>query len=199
MPARGEPASSGESGPVSVSGPLGGSGPPTEPEPEPLWQERDGVKVLSPLHARAFLGLLRAGQEVDAALDAGLQAAHGVSLRGFEVLLHLVAFLGGSARIGSLVDRLPLSQSRTSRLVVDLERAGLVARSPDDDDGRAVRVTVTDAGRRLFQAAQETHLADLERRMFGRLSWDQVVSLGEITTALLREPTTDGRRPPASP
>lgn len=133
---------------------------------------------------------MRAAQEVDQHLDASLRAHHGISLRGFEVLLHLVAFTSdGSANVTQLVAQLPLSQSRTSRLLVELEREGLVARARDEGDRRAVRVAVTAAGRDRFAAAQERHLDDLDRRLFSRLSWEETVTLADLTARLLADPS----------
>ncbi|HEY5989537.1 MAG TPA: MarR family transcriptional regulator [Streptosporangiaceae bacterium] len=148
----------------------------------------DGLKYLSPLRASAFLGLVRAGSALDRELDAELERTHGIGLRGFEVLLFLAVFApGGTLRIGQLIERTPLSQSRVSRLVGELEARGLVERSTADGDRRAVRVSITPHGIETFRAAQDTHLAGLERRLFSRLTEGEIRQLAKITTKLLRE------------
>ena len=63
-----------------------------------------------------------------------------------------------------LAARLALEKSTVSRLVGELERRGWVERRRDPSDGRALRLRLTDAGRR---AAAE--LADARRAKFGRL------------------------------
>jgi len=50
-----------------------------------------------------------------------------------------------------------------------LERAGLVRRSPDLRDKRGALVTLTEKGRRRFEAAAPAHLAN-ENRMLAALS-----------------------------
>ena len=99
----------------------------------------DGLKHASPQRASAFLGLVRAGETLVRDLDADLERDHGISLRAHEVLLVLALFApGGRLRMAELNGRTPLSQSRVSRLVAELEARGLVKRSPADGDDRAV-------------------------------------------------------------
>lgn len=143
---------------------------------------------LPPDQARAFLGLIRAGEELDRRLDEELEQRHGLGLRAFEVLLFLAEFSpDGSKRMAELIAQAPLSQSRMSRLVADLERRGWVQRSRAEDDGRGVRVAITAAGRRKFKAAQATHLQDLDRFFFDRLSQGEVRQLASITAKLLAD------------
>lgn len=154
---------------------------------EPLFVEQPGgVRHLPAVRARALLGLLRAGTTLYRELNATLETAHGLSLHAFEVLLHLAAFSpDGSLRLSQLVDQAPLSQSRVSRLVTQLDAQGLVTRATAADDARGVFVTLTDAGLEKFRQAQETHLADLHDRLFSRLTWQEVTWLAAITTKLL--------------
>lgn len=160
---------------------------------EPLAVERaDGLTHLPPVRARAFLGLVRAGTALYRDLSARLEAAHGISLHAFEVLLHLAVFSAdGRLTLSQLVAQAPLSQSRVSRLVAGLEADGLVVRASSAGDGRGVDVAITDAGLDVFRRAQATHLADLDERLFSRLTWDEVTQLATITAKLLddEEPT----------
>lgn len=141
---------------------------------------------LPPDRARAFLGLIRAGDTLFKQLDESLLRQHGMGLRAFEVLLFLAAFSSeGRLRMAELNAGTPLSQSRVSRLVADMERSGWVRREPAPDDGRGVAVSITDAGRERFTAAQRTHLEDLDRLFFGRLSATELRQLDRITAKLL--------------
>ena len=148
----------------------------------------DGLEHLAPVRAQAFIGLLRAAERLDSELDAELQAAHGLGLRAFEVLLHLAAFAPGRhLRVTELAERAPLSQSQVSRLVADLESRGLVARTTAEGDGRGTDVSITSTGLDLFRAAQRTHLDDLETRLFARLTETEINQLARITTKILDE------------
>lgn len=146
----------------------------------------DGLKYLTPARARAFLGLVRTGDRLARHLSATLERAHGISLHAFEVLLHLAVFSRNrQRRMADLTEQTPLSQSRVSRLVADLERRGLVERSQLDADRRGVVVAITPEGLDLFRRAQETHLADLEARFFGRLSPEELEQLTELTSRIV--------------
>ena len=156
---------------------------------EPLYVERDdGLKHLSPVRARAFLGLVRAGGMLAREFDARLQHMHRLSLHAFEVLLHLAVFSpAGGLRLSQLVAQAPLSQSRVSRLSAELESRGLVQRTSAEDDARGVVVSITDEGIEQFRAAQETHLHDLDERLFSRLTWEEITQLATITAKLTAE------------
>ncbi len=146
----------------------------------------DGLAHLDPTYAAAFLGLLRAAEVVDAGLDHDLREAHGIGLRGFEILLHLGAFSeDGCLRMGQLIEQAPLSQSRVSRLVGQLTRTGYVTRSAAPDDTRAAVVTITPSGRDLLRTSAATHLDGLENRLFGRLTLTEVRELARLTAKIL--------------
>lgn len=146
----------------------------------------DGLVHLAPERAQAFLGLVRAGDALARELDAELERDHGLSLRAFEVLLFLAVFApAGHLRMAELTERTPLSQSRVSRLVGELEARGLVERSAADGDRRGVRVTITRAGLAKFKEAQDSHLSSLERRLFAHLSAEEIGQLAALTTRIL--------------
>jgi DNA-binding MarR family transcriptional regulator len=146
----------------------------------------DGLKYTTPERASAFLGLVRAGETLDRELDAELERDHGIGLRAYEILLFLAVFSpDGRLRMVDLTERAPLSQSRVSRLVAELEARGLVARGPSGDDRRGVEVAITHKGIQKFKEAQDDHIAALERRLFAHLSADEVHQLATLTTRII--------------
>lgn len=155
---------------------------------EPWMQGPDGIRCPSPARARAFLGLIRAGAALDHGLDRDLRRAHGIGLRAYEVLLHLAMFARDCrSRITQLSAQAPLSQSRMSRLVDELEAAGLVEREAFEGDRRGVTVAITAAGLDRLREVQDSHHRSLEERFFSRLSHDQLLELTAITDALLED------------
>ena len=146
----------------------------------------DGLKYMTPGRASAFLGLVRAGDTLARELDAELERDHGIGLRGFEVLLFLALFSpDGRLRMVDLTERTPLSQSRVSRLVAELEARGLVVRTPSGNDRRGVEVAITPKGIQKFKEAQDDHLAALKRRLFAHLNADEVDQLAALTARIL--------------
>jgi DNA-binding MarR family transcriptional regulator len=84
-----------------------------------------------------------------------------VGTQGFVALG--VIHIDGPVRVSDVAQRLNVALSVASRQVTALERAGYVERDTDPEDGRAHRVSATDAGRAVLE---ESH-----RRMvhaFGR-------------------------------
>lgn len=160
---------------------------PRAPRRQPVFLSTEqGVRYPSAIYARAFLGLVRAGKALERALDADLRAGHGISLHGYEVLLHLAAFApDGRLPMTRLTRQAPLSQSRVSRLVARLEADGLVRRDAEERDSRVVVVTLTDAGLDLLRRAQDTHHRGLTEGLFARLTAREIADLARLTSKLL--------------
>jgi DNA-binding MarR family transcriptional regulator len=140
----------------------------------------DGLASWSSGHAEAWIGLLETHKRLTRALDAELEAEHGLTLSGLEVLGRLAAAEGRSLRLSALAGACSLSLSRISRIVDALEARQLVERRPVQSDARAVAGRLTDAGVELVRRAQTTHFASVQRRFFDRLSEDEIAMLGEI-------------------
>jgi DNA-binding MarR family transcriptional regulator len=77
---------------------------------------------------------------------------------GAFLVLHAVA-CHGPARPSEVADRLELDASTVSRHLRNLERAGLVVRGSDPDDGRAARVCVSAAGQTELDAGFQARRA----------------------------------------
>jgi DNA-binding MarR family transcriptional regulator len=111
----------------------------------------------------AWRALLLAHHRVVRAIEADLGAAGVIPLSWYDVLLEVRAEPGG-IRMQELGERAVLSRTRVSRIVDELEAAGLVARHADPDDGRATRAVITAAGERSFRDAAPIYLARIKER-----------------------------------
>lgn len=114
-------------------------------------------------------------QVVDSVLHAMLSMGRLIRQRGtgddlepatFWLLKNLV---DGSLRVTALATCTHLDTSTVSRHVSQMERAGLIERTPDPDDGRAQRVALSEEGRHQLQAAMDRRRERLARSMDG---WD---------------------------
>jgi DNA-binding MarR family transcriptional regulator len=100
------------------------------------------------------------------ALLSRVAAEHDLSLTQVRVLAIL---RDREPTMAELADYLGLERSSVSGLIDRAVRRGLVRRDASEDDGRAVRVSLTPDGRRLASAgAQE--VGELLEPMTGRLS-----------------------------
>ena len=137
----------------------------------------DGLARWSETHADAWIGLLETHKRLTRALEAELEAEHGLSLSALELLGRLAAADGRLVRLSTLADLTGLSLSRVSRIMDVLEERKLVERRLCSADARARNAWLTDAGLELLRAAQATHFAGVQRRFFDQMDADEVATL----------------------
>jgi DNA-binding MarR family transcriptional regulator len=92
---------------------------------------------------------------------------------------------GGAVRGGELAEAIGLTSAGVTDLADRLEARGLVRRLRDPDDRRAVRIELTEAGRR-FQVEKRRKVAALLRELTAQLSSDEIRALSLGLHALNR-------------
>ena len=95
------------------------------------------------------------------------------------------------ARQKVLRDRMLLSESGVSRLLVRMEKAGVITRSTADDDRRGMEIAVTDAGQAALLAAIDSHLQLAASLFTDRLTATDRAALGRALPKLLARPRPD--------
>jgi len=134
---------------------------------------------LSDRELRAWRGMLRVHAALTRALDADLEAEHGLPLSSYEVLLHLAAADGQRMRMSDLAQAVALSRSGLTRLVDRMEREGQLARASCPSDARGSYAMLTDGGRDKLAAASLTHLSGVRMRFLDHLSDAEQDALGD--------------------
>src|SRR5437764_10058404 len=127
---------------------------------------------------RAWRGLLRVHAALSKALDAQLEAEHGLPLTSYEVLMYLSDAPGGKMRMHDLASSVLLSRSGLTRLVDRLERDGYLERCSCAHDARGAFAVLTPAGRDKLVAARATHLAGVRRLFLGHFRGEELDVLG---------------------
>jgi len=102
---------------------------------------------------RAFLEYSLAVLDV---IDEELQADAGLSVRWYDVLVHLEDAEDG-LRMNELALRILTSKSGLTRVIDNMEAAALIRRERPDSDRRAVLVFITPKGRDVASAARASH------------------------------------------
>ena len=136
----------------------------------------------------AVLRLIRTQSHLQSRFAAELGGVHGLSVNELMLLMHLDRATGGRLRRVDLAERLDLSQSSVTRMLVPMEKLGWVARAEDPRDGRVTYVVLTAAGRRLARDGAKT-LSQQAVALFGDLWTPQEVEtlarlLGRLTVNL---------------
>jgi DNA-binding MarR family transcriptional regulator len=89
---------------------------------------------------------------------------HGLTPQQYQLMLALKGFPGRDwAVVRELADRLQLRHHSVVELVNRAQRQGLVDRTRDPDDARAVRVVLTRAGEQLLGRLSALHRDELRR------------------------------------
>lgn len=109
--------------------------------------------------------------------------ALGISAPRLSALSVLV--FAGPMRIGELAATEQVEPPTMTRLVDGLERDGYVAREPDPEDARAVRVRATSKGARALRKGRQRRLEAFSI-LLGGLSPTELASLGDGVAVLER-------------
>jgi DNA-binding MarR family transcriptional regulator len=144
------------------------------------------ISRLDTRELRAWRGLLRVHAQLSKALDAQLDAAHGLQLTSYEVLMYLSDAEGGRMRMNDLAASVLLSRSGLTRLVDRLERDGYLERCSCAHDARGAFAVLTPAGREKLDAARETHLAGVRQLFLSHFSEEELDVLGDSWDRVLK-------------
>ncbi len=101
--------------------------------------------------ASAAFKLHRATALIDRVADGYLEREHGIRYAPFLVLL-MVRLMGEPSQ-QAIASNLDVSRASITQRVSALVERGLLTTAPDPDDARALRVSLTEPGRELIDAA----------------------------------------------
>jgi DNA-binding MarR family transcriptional regulator len=128
----------------------------------------------------AWIRLLRAHSALTRELDTRLDAAHGLSLRDYDVLVQLYFAPDRRMRRVDIARTVILSPSGITRLLEGLERAGWVAKHHCESDARVTWAVLTEEGEKKFEEARTTHLADIEELFSSNFDESEHDQLAEL-------------------
>lgn len=114
-----------------------------------------------------------------------------LSMREYDVLYTLVK-RDSPARLGELREGVLLSQPALSRLVDRMVARGLIARTVDGSDKRAVCLELTDEGRNMQRQVGRAHAKSVALGM-SSLTEGELLNLAELCTKLTETPTADSQ------
>lgn len=83
-------------------------------------------------------------------------SVHGIGFNDFLILYLLQQAPGGKLRRIDLAENIGLTASGVTRMLLPLEKIGLIGRETNERDARVTYATLTAAGRQLYEEAKET-------------------------------------------
>jgi DNA-binding MarR family transcriptional regulator len=134
----------------------------------------------TPAEADAWIGLLETHKQVTRALDAELDAAHGLGLSTLELLSRLAAAGDAWPRLSALAAETGLSLTRVSRHMDALEKRGLVQRRKCETDSRAVEAHLTPLGEQVVADAEAAHAEAVRERFLAHMSAEEAATLARV-------------------
>jgi DNA-binding MarR family transcriptional regulator len=140
---------------------------------------------LSDAEFRAWHGCLQFTNAAMRAIDEALAAAHGISIKEFDVLITLFNAPGGRLRMTELAEKVVLTPSGVTHLVTRLEHSGLVTRIVDEHDRRSFFAALTRAGHRRLRESRPTHNEVIREHLTRRLTSRQLATLGALWETIL--------------
>lgn len=132
----------------------------------------------------AWSALLRVHAAVVPKLERALAGA-GLPISWYDVLLVLNAAPERRLRMTELGAQAVVSRERVSRVVAELERAGLVEKCPNPDDKRSAFAVITTLGRQRLRAAAPTYLKAIEHHYTRHLTDHEATTIAKSLTHVL--------------
>ena len=114
-----------------------------------------------------------------------LEAATGLTMADYELMVQLSESEGRRMRMSNLADRSLLSRSRLSHAVGRFEARGWVRREQCADDRRGAWAVLTDEGFAVLEAAAPLHVAGVREHLFDQLGPEDVEALARISRAIV--------------
>jgi DNA-binding MarR family transcriptional regulator len=142
------------------------------------------IRWLTDAEQRVWRTLVGATGTLMATLDAELQAAHGLSLADYEVLVGLSEAPDRRLRMHDLAAFLHLSPSGLTRRLDSLTKREWVRRERCPSDRRGTFAVLTDLGYARLVEAAPTHVRGVRAHFVDRLSSRQLTNLGAALAGL---------------
>jgi DNA-binding MarR family transcriptional regulator len=118
------------------------------------------------LELKLWLRLLTCSNLIEGEVRSRLRETFATTLPRFDLLAQLDRAPDGLT-MGELSSRLMVSNGNVTGLTETLVREGLVSRLPEPDDRRSLRIRLTAAGKRAFDAVTPTHERWIDEIMAG--------------------------------
>jgi DNA-binding MarR family transcriptional regulator len=131
------------------------------------------------------------------ALERELDAARGIGVGWFEVLIYLADAPDGRMRMQDLAGSVLLSKSGVTRLIDRLQERGLVERAACADDRRVTYAAITNDGRKMLADATPVHLRGIDKHFAAHLSNDELTTLRDLLRKVLVANGRAGRACPS--
>jgi DNA-binding MarR family transcriptional regulator len=152
----------------------------TNHDPRRWLEELPEPDAFTPEEFHAWRALIRLRETVMREIDHRLRQQGELSLADYGILITLLTAPDLKLRMSSLGAQRMLTPSGITRVVIRLEKRGLVRREPDPADGRAAFAVLTKRGLETLRRAQVIHHATVRELYVGRLTEHELGRLARL-------------------
>jgi DNA-binding MarR family transcriptional regulator len=141
------------------------------------------VTDTAPLDAEqleVYFALMEVSSLLQHAVELQLRADGGLSWVQFQILAGLNDLPGGCQRMTDIADRVVYSRSGLTYQATQLEKEGLITRTPDVDDERSTNVAISDDGRALVRRVLPGHVAIVRETLLQHLKHRDTATLTNV-------------------
>ncbi len=149
---------------------------------------------LSPAEEALWRATMRIVTALPSHLDTDLLRGAGLTGSEYTTLRHLSEAPKHELRMTDLARATGLSASRTSRLVDDLRRRGLLTKVANSADPRTTRARMTTNGMAKLRFARPVHLESVRQRFIDHLDAASVGPLADALSTVARQLESGSRR-----
>ncbi|GLY98078.1 MarR family transcriptional regulator [Actinoplanes sp. NBRC 103695] len=135
---------------------------------------------LSAEELAAYFALREVASLLEHGVEQQLRDDGGLTGPAFGILARLFGSPTGRLRMTDLADGLVYSRSGITYQAGQLEKRGLITRTPGEDDERSIIVEMTPAGREVLDAVLPGHNDVVRELLLGSLSKRDVAALTDI-------------------
>jgi DNA-binding MarR family transcriptional regulator len=132
----------------------------------------------------AWRSYLQSHASIVRALDAELDAEHGMTTRDYEVLLYLAQAADQRLAMSALAESTMLTRSGITRLVDGLVDAGLIERVACPNDARISYAQLTESGYQKLREAGASHVASINRLFLEHFNPGEIDQLASLLSRL---------------
>lgn len=150
-----------------------------------------GTVWLTAAQERTWRAYRRMRTLLDLQIARDLDQDSNLSEADYHVLSTLSERSEGNWRARDLAAQLLWSTSRLAHHVGRMERRGLVARVPAENDARGAVVTLTTLGWTTLREAAPHHVSSVRRHFIGLLTAEEIVVLEQIADKVVEHLTAE--------
>jgi DNA-binding MarR family transcriptional regulator len=149
---------------------------------------------LSPFEEALWRATMRVVTVLPSQLDTDLVRGAGLTASEYTTLLKLSEAANHGLRMTDLAKATGLSASRTTRLVDDLQRRGLLTKLASSADARSTRATIASNGLARLRSARQVRLESLRNRFYDHIGSSPVEQLADALSRVARQLEDSSRR-----